>query len=146
MRAGLRLPALVVTLGLLAGCSDPAGAARREAAAARKASPAASPTATPTPAGRRAPARARARARARAWRQAAGTTRTARGLRVHTGAFAGGRIPVLVTDVAGQATRSVDATTTPQAITVGRYTLTGLKATRSRRTATYGIAFHYRRR
>lgn len=142
MRAGLRLPALVVALGLLAGCSDPAGAARREAAAARKKSPAASPTATPAPAGRRAPAGARARS----WRQAAGTTRIARGLRVRAGAFTAGRIRVLVTDVAGHVTRSVDATTTPQAVTVGRYTLTGLKVARSRRTATYGIAFHYRRR
>jgi hypothetical protein len=139
MRAGLRLPALVVTLGLLAGCSDPAGAARREAAAARKSSPSASPTATAGPAKRAARARPE-------WRQAAGTTRTAHGLRVRTGAFADGRIRVVFTDVAGHATRTADAAATPQTITVGRYTLTGLRAARSRRTATYAIVFHYRRR
>ena len=44
MRGGVRLPAVVVVIGLLAGCSDPAGAVRRERAAARKSSP--SPTAT----------------------------------------------------------------------------------------------------
>lgn len=139
MRAGLCAPALVVTLGLLSGCSDPAGAARREAAAARGKSPSASPTPARTPAGRRAQARL-------AWRQAAGTTRTAHGLRVRTGAFAGGRIRVVLTDVAGHAARRVDATTTPQAVTVGRYTVTGLRVARSHHAATDGVAFHYRRR
>ncbi len=139
MRGGLRLPALIIMLGLLAGCSDPAGAARREAAAARKKSASASPTATSAPVKRHARARA-------AWRQSAGTTHTAHGLRVRTGAFADGRIRVVLTDVAGHATRTVNASTTPQTVTVGRYTLTGLKVAHARRAGVHGIAFHYRRR
>lgn len=139
MRHGLRLPGLVATLGLLAACSDPGGAARREAAAARKDAPLASPTAARTPVKRRAQLRS-------VWRQAAGTTRTERGLRVRTGAFMDGRIRVVFTDVAGHASRRVDATAAPQAVTVGGYTLTGLRVAGSARAAAYGIAFHYRRR
>ena len=138
MRGGLRLPALIVTLGLLAGCSDPAGAARREAAAARRKSASASPTAVATPAKRHARRRF-------TWRQAAGTVRTTHGLRVHTGAFTDGRIRVVLTDVAGHATRTVEAAVTPQTVAVGRYTLTGLRVARSRRAGVHGIAFHYRR-
>lgn len=139
MRGGVRLPALIVTLGLLAGCSDPAGAARKEAAAARRKSPSPRPSASRTTA-KRHPGTAGTR-----WWQPPGATRASHGLRVKTGALRGGHVKVLVTDVAGHASRLVTATGTPRALTVGGFALTGLKVSRSPESTAYGVGFRYRR-
>ena len=136
MRGGVRLPALIVTLGLLAGCSDPAGAARREQAATRKKSPSPHVTVSHGPAKRHA--------KAASWWQAAGTTRTVGGLRVKTGVLRAGRVKVVVTDVAGHAVRRITASAAPQSVTVGGFTLTGVKVGRSAKVGRYGVAFHYR--
>lgn len=136
MRGGVRLPAVIVALGLLAGCSDPAGAARREQAAARKRSPSPRATASHSPAKRHG--------KTAAWWQAAGTTRTAAGLRVRTGAVHAGQVTVVVTDVSGHVGRRITASATPQSVTVGHFTLTGLKVSRSAKLARYGVGFHYR--
>ncbi|GAA4627103.1 hypothetical protein GCM10023196_037980 [Actinoallomurus vinaceus] len=137
MRGGVRLPALIVTVGLLAGCSDPAGAARREQAAARKKSPSPHATASHKPAKRHA--------KAAAWWQAVGTTRTAGGLRVKAGALKAGRVKVIITDVTGHAERKLTASATPQPVTVGGFTLTAVKVSRSTKTGKYGVGFHYHR-
>lgn len=137
MRGGVRLPALIVTLGLLAGCSNPAGAARKETAVARKKSPSPRQTASHTTATQHP------RTTTAAWWQPAGTTRTSHGLRVKTGALRGGHMKVLVTDVTGHASRLVTAAATPRALTVGGFALTGLKVSRSQGNARYGIGFHY---
>ena len=136
MRGGVRLPALIVAVGLLAGCSDPAGAARREQAAARKKSP--SPQAT---ASHKA---AKRHAKAPSWWQAVGTAKTAGGLRVKTGALKAGRVKVVVTDVTGHAERRFTASATPQTVTVGGFTLTAVKVSRSTKVGKYGVGFHYR--
>jgi hypothetical protein len=135
MRGGVRLPALIVALGLLAGCSDPAGAARREQAAARKKSPSPRGTASRSPAKRHA--------KAAPWWQAAGTTRTAGGLRVRTGALRAGRVKILVTDVSAHASHRLTASATPQSVTVGGFTLTAVKVSRSAKVARYGVGFRY---
>jgi hypothetical protein len=137
MRGGVRLPALIVAVGLLAGCSDPAGAARREQAAARKKSP--SPHAT---ASHKA---AKRHTKAAAWWQAVGTAKTAGGLRVKTGALRAGRVKLVVTDVTGQAERRFTASATPQTVTVGGFTLTAVKVSRSTKVGKYGVGFHYHR-
>jgi hypothetical protein len=132
MRGGRRLPAVVVVIGLLAGCSDPAGAVRRERAAARK-------SATPTPTA------AAKKAHAPAWWQAPGTVRTAKGLRVHTGVLRAGRMRVSITDVAGRTSRTITATARPHDAVVGHFTLTAVKVAKSAKTGAYGVTFHYRR-
>ncbi|MCO6004990.1 hypothetical protein NE236_08350 [Actinoallomurus purpureus] len=136
MRGGIRLPALIVALGLLAGCSDPAGAARREQAATRKKSPSPHATASHKPAKRHA--------KAAPWWQAVGTTRTAGGLRLKTGALKAGRVKVIVTDVTGHAERRFTASATPQSVAVGGFTLTAVKVSRSTKTGRYGVGFRYR--
>ncbi|GAB3968394.1 hypothetical protein GCM10029978_037740 [Actinoallomurus acanthiterrae] len=138
MRGGVRLPALIVAFGLLAGCSDPAGAARREQAAARKKSP--SPQATAShKAAKRHPGKAAS------WWQAVATAKTAGGLRVKTGALKAGRVKVVVTDVTGHAERRFTASATPQSVTVGGFTLTAVKVSRSTKVGKYGVGFHYHR-
>lgn len=136
MRGGVRLPAVIVALGLLAGCSDPAGAARREQGTARKRSPSARATASHSPAKRHA--------KTGAWWQAAGTTKTTAGLRVQTGAAHAGQVKMIVTDVSGRASRRFTASTTPQSVKVGHFTLTGVKVSKSAKAARYGVGFHYR--
>lgn len=133
MRGGRRLPALVVVVGLLAGCSDPAGAVRRERAAARKTS-SPSPTATPK------------KAISGTWWQAPGTVKTVNGLRIHTGALHPGRLRVAIADVNGHAARTITVTTTPHGVLIGHYALTGVKLAMSPKTGTFGVSFHYRRR
>lgn len=133
MRGGLRLPAMVVTVGLLAGCSDPAGAVRRQrVAAAKKASPTASPGAAK-------------KAHATSWWQAPGKIRTVNGLRVHTGSLRTGRMNVVITDVDSHAARTIHATVRPHGATVGRFTLTSIKVAKNAKTGVFGVAFHYRR-
>ena len=134
MRGGVRLPAMIAAIGLLAGCSDPAGAVRRErAAASRKASASPSPSATK-------------KAHASSWWQAPGRVRTANGLRVHTGGLRTGRMKVSITDVAGNAARTVVATVHPHGATVGRFTLTSIKLAKNPKTGAYGVGFRYRTR
>lgn len=133
MRGGRRLPAVVVVIGLLAGCSDPAGAVRRERAAARR-SPSPTPSATAK------------KPHAASWWQAAGTIRTAHGLRVHTGALRTGRMRVAITDLAGHASRTITATTRPHGALIGNFALTAVKVAKSPEAGTYGVSFHYRRR
>lgn len=134
MRGGVRLPAMVVTIGLLAGCSDPAGAVRRQrAAAARKASPSASPDATPRP-------------HASAWFQTPGRIHTANGLRVHTGGLRAGRMKVAITDVRTRAARTIVATDRPRGAVIGAFTLTSIKIAKNAKTGAYGVSFHYRHR
>jgi hypothetical protein len=134
MRGGVRLPAMAVTIGLLAGCADPAGAVRRErAAAARKASPSASPGATTKP-------------HAVAWWQAPGRIHTANGLRVHTGGLRAGRMRVAITDVRTRAARTIVTTAHPHGAVVGDFTLTGIKLAKNAGTGAYGVTFHYRHR
>jgi hypothetical protein len=138
MRGGLRLPALVVVIGLLAGCSDPAGAVRRERAAARKSSPSPRPSAPVTP--------KKPHHRTVAWSQAPARTKTSGGLRVRTGALRSGRIRIVVTDLRDHVSRTLTVTALPHAATVGRFTLTGIKVVKSPQTGAYGIGFHYRSR
>jgi hypothetical protein len=127
---------LIVAVGLLAGCSDPAGAARREQADTRKKSPSPRGTATHAPAKRHA--------KGTPWWQAVGTTRTAGGLRVKTGALKAGRVKVIITDVTGHASRKITASATPQSVTIGGFTLTAVKVSRSDKVARYGVGFRYR--
>ena len=136
MRGGVRLPAVVVTIGLLAGCSDPAGAVRRERAAARKSSPSPSPTAA---------SKKKPQHRTTAWWQAPGHLKTANGLRVRTGALRTGQMRVAITDVGGGASRTITASATPHGATIGHFTLTGVKVAKSPKSGTYGVTFHYRR-
>ncbi|WP_285576685.1 hypothetical protein [Actinoallomurus iriomotensis] len=133
MRGGVRVPAAIVAIGMLAGCSDPAGAVRRERTAARKASP--SPSAS-----------ASAGHQAAIWWQAPGGLKTASGLRVHTGALRSGRMRVAITDVAHRTHRTITATTVPHGATIGQFTLTGIKIAKSPKAGTYGVTFHYRQR
>lgn len=123
---------MIVAIGMLAGCSDPAGAVRRERAAARKASP--SPSASAS-AGHRTAA---------TWWQAPGGLKTAGGLRVRTGALHAGRMRVAITDVAHRTHRTITATTVPHGATIGHFTLTGVKVAKSHKAGTYGVTFHYR--
>ncbi len=138
MREGLRLPAVAVAvvalIGMLAGCGDPAGAVRRERAAARKSSPSPTPAAAPK------------KAHAATWWQRPDSLRTANGLRVHTGALRTGRMRVAVTDVAGHASRTVTASAEPHGAVIGHFTLSGVKLGKSAKTGAYGVTFHYRRR
>jgi hypothetical protein len=129
MRGGGRLTAVVVAIGLLAGCSDPSEAVRRERAAARKSSP--SPTAKKP--GHRA-----------AWWQAPGGVKTTDGLKVRTGPLHGGRIKVTLTDVTGHTTRTVVASAKPHGAMVGHFTLTGIKVAKS--AGKNGVTFRYRHR
>jgi hypothetical protein len=131
MREGLRLPAVVVVIGLLAGCSDPAGAVRRERAAARKSSP--SPSVTPT------------RAATKTWWQAPGRVKTAGGLRVRTGALHPDLLKVAVTDVNGHVARTITASSRAHGAVIGHFTLTGVKLAKSPKTGTYGVTFRYHR-
>ncbi|MFB9837413.1 hypothetical protein [Actinoallomurus acaciae] len=133
MRGGAGLPAMIVAIGMLAGCSDPAGAVRRERAAARKASP--SPSAS-----------AGAEHHAATWWQTPGGLKTAGGLRVHTGALHAGRMRVAITDVAHRTHRTITATTVPHSATIGHFVLTGVKVAKSPKAGTYGVTFHYRQR
>ena len=134
MRGGLRLPAVVVAIGLLAGCSDPPGAVRRERAAARKSAPSPRPVASK-----------KAQHHTATWWQAPDGVKTANGLRVHTGALRAGQMKVAITDVGGHVRRTITATTAPHGATIGRFTLTGIKVAKSPRTGTSGVTFHYRR-
>jgi hypothetical protein len=136
MRGGVRLPAMIVTvivtIGSLAGCSDPAGAIRKERAAARKSSPSPSASATKAP--------------APVWSQAPGKVRTAGGLRVHTGALHAGRMKVTVTDVNAHVGRTIVASARAHGATVGHFTLTGVKVAKNAKTGVYGLTFRYRHR
>jgi hypothetical protein len=133
MRGGVRLPALVAVIGLLAGCSDPAGAIRRERAAARKHSPSPRPSAP-------------AKHPAMAWWQAPGGTKTSGGLRVRTGALRNGRVRMVVTDVRHHVSHKVTASATPHAVTVGRFRLTEIRVAKSPKTGASGVGFRYRAR
>ena len=136
MRGGVRLPALAVAIGLLAGCSDPAGAVRRErAAAARKATPSPSASAAKKP-GHHAPT----------WWQAPGGTKTAGGLHVRAGALSAGRMRITVTDIEGRVSRTLVATAKARGAIVGRFALTGIKVAKHPKTGAYGVTFHYHRR
>jgi hypothetical protein len=128
---------MIVAIGLLAGCSDPAGAVRRERAAARKASASAHPGGAAAKGGHR---------RAAAWWQAPGTVRTADGLRVHTGALRGRRMRVAITDVGGHAARTITVTAVPHGAVIGRFTLSGAKIAKSPKNGAYGVTFRYRHR
>lgn len=132
MRGGRRLPAVVAVIGLLAGCSDPAGAVRREHAAATRRSP--SPT----------PGTVAKKAHTLTWWQAPGTVKTAHGLRVHTGALRTGRMRVAIADVAGHASRTITATTRSHGVSIGHFALTAVKVATSPKTGTSGVTFHYR--
>jgi hypothetical protein len=136
MRQGLRLPALIVAAGLLAGCSDPAGAVRRERAAhaltARPSAPPTRPATTPTP------------ARPASWWQGPSLIKSAHGLRVQTGSLHAGRMRVMVTDLTSRTSRRFTATIAPRAGRIGRFTLTSARLVRSPRTHTYGLGFRYR--
>jgi hypothetical protein len=124
---------MVVAIGLLAGCSDPDGAVRRERAAARKSSP------TPRPvASKKAPHHGAT------WWQAPDGVKTANGLRVRTGALRTDRMRIAIIDVGSHARRTITATATPHGATVGRFTLTGIKVAKSPKTGTTGVTFHYR--
>lgn len=138
MRGGRRLPALMVAVGLLAGCGDPAGAVRRERAAARAHSPSPTPS-SPSP----APVTPQ-RAAGHAWWQAPSTFKSAHGLRVHTGALRGGRMRVIVTDLTDRASRSFTATAQPHAVKAGHFALSDVKISRSAKTKAYGFGFRYR--
>jgi hypothetical protein len=127
---------MVVAIGLLAGCSDPSEAVRRERAAARTSSPSARPAATAAPQGKHR--------KTAVWWQAPGGLKTANGLRVHTGALRTGRMRVTITDVAGHTARTITATTVPHGATIGHFTLTNVKIAKSPKSGTYGITFHYR--
>src|SRR5437588_1714340 len=118
MRGGIRLPAVVVTIGLLAGCSDPAGAGRRERAAARRSSPSPSPTAT---------SKKQSQHRTTTWWQAPGHQKSANGLRVRTGALLNGKMRLAITDTEGGASRTITASATPHGATIGHFALTGIK-------------------
>lgn len=118
--------ALVIAVGLLAGCSDPAGAARREHAAGPKKSP------SPTPS---AP-------RAQSWWQAPRTTRTVGAFRVRTGALhSGHRMKIIVTDLGSHASRLLTASPRPHGALVGRYRLTRIRVLA--RSGHYGVGFRY---
>jgi hypothetical protein len=130
MRGGGRLTAVVVAIGLLAGCSNPSEAVRRERAAARTASP--------------PPAAAKKPGHRPAWWQAPGGVKTTDGLKVRTGPLHGGRVRLTLTDVAGHATRTVVASTKPHGAVVGQFTLTGIKVVKS--AGKNGVTFRYRHR
>ena len=134
MRGGLRLPAVVVVIGLLAGCSDPAGAVRREHAAARKSSPTPTPGVTPK------------KAATATWWQAPGKVKTANGLRVHTGALHPDLLRVAITDVNSHTARTITATSHPHGALIGHFALTGVKLAKNPKTGVYGVTFHYHRR
>lgn len=131
MRGGLRLPAMVVVIGLLAGCSDPAGAVRRERVATRKPSPSPTPEATSK------------HVATTTWWQAPSKIKTANGLRVHTGALHPNRMLVAITDVRGHTARTITATSTPHGAVIGDFTLTGVKIAKSPKAGTYGVTFRY---
>jgi hypothetical protein len=133
MRGGVRLPALVAVIGLLAGCSDPAGAIRRERAAARRHSPSPRPPAS-------------AEHPAMAWWQAPGGTKTSGGLRVRTGALRDGRVRIVVTDVRRHVSHAVTASAVPRTATVGRFRLTEIRVAKSPKTHRLGVGFRYRTR
>ena len=135
MRGGVRLPAMVVAIGLLAGCSDPAGAVRRERAAARKSSPSPQKTAKSK----------KAQHHSAVLYLAPGVVKTAHGLRVRTGALRAGRIKVAFTDVSSHARRTITVTSAPRNLVVGHFALTGVKLAKST-SATYGVTLHYRSR
>jgi hypothetical protein len=136
MRGGLRLPAMVVAIGLLAGCSDPAGAVRRERAAARKASPSPHKTAKSK----------KAQHRSAVLFLGPGVVKTTHGLRVRTGALRTGQIKVAFTDVGSHARRTITATSTPRNLIVGHFALTGVKLAKSTSSVAYGVTLHYRSR
>jgi hypothetical protein len=127
---------MVVAIGLLAGCSDPAGAVRRERAAARKSSP--SP--------QKAAKAKKAQHRSAVLFLGPGTVKNAHGLRVRTGALRAGQIKVAFTDVNSHARRMVTATSTPRNLIVGHFALTGVKLAKSTSGSTYGVTLHYRSR
>ena len=142
MRGGIRLPALVVAIGLLAGCSDPAGAVRKQNADARKTSPSPRPSRS---AGRKSGGRPAA-ATAATWWQAPSSMKTDAGLKVHTGKLRAGRIRVIVLDMAGRQRRATFATARPHRLIVGHFTLVGIRVAKSPQTGAYGVGFRYRAR
>lgn len=124
--------ALVIAAVLLAGCSDPAGAARREQGAARRSPP------RPTAASHAAP-------QARSWWQMPRTTRTVGTLRVRTGALhRGPRMKIIVTDLGSHASRQLTASTRPHGALVGGYALTRIRIVGN--PGRYGVRFRYRTR
>jgi hypothetical protein len=139
MRGGRRLPALMVAIGLLTGCSDPAGAVRRERAASRAHS-----TPSPKPSSPSPTPTSTQRAAGRAWWQAPSTIRSVHGLRVHTGALRDGRIRVIVTDLTDRASHSFTATTQPRTMKAGHFTLAGVRVVKSPKTQAPGLGFRYR--
>jgi hypothetical protein len=120
---------------LLAGCSDPAGAVRRERAAARKSSPSPHKTATSK----------KAQHRSAALFLGPGVVKTVHGLRVHTGTLRAGQIKVAFTDVSSHARRTITVTSTPRNLVIGHFALTGVKLAKST-SATDGVTLHYRSR
>ncbi len=137
MRGGGRLPALVVTVGLLAGCSDPAGALRRQNAGTPKTSPRPSASARP---------RAQKSGAASDWWQAPSSTKAAAGLKVRTGRLRGGRIRMIILDVAGGKHRALIAAVRPRRMIVGHFTIAAIKVSKSPQTGAYGVAFRYKAR
>lgn len=119
---------------LLAGCSDPAGAARREQQQAARAHPTSPGSPRPSPA---AP-------RSRAWWQAAQTTRIVGPLRVRTGTLRGGRMKISVTDLGSHTRRLLTAAGRPNSAVVGRYVLSRIRITA--KLGRFGVAFRYRAR
>ncbi len=142
MRGGIRLPALVVVIGLLAGCSDPAGAVRRQNAAARTPSP--TPTRT-TPARKPGPEKG-LKAGAATWWQAPSSVKTEGGLKVRTGKLRAGRIRMIITDVNGRQRRATIAALRPHALIVGHFTVASIRISKSPQTGAYGVGFRYRAR
>jgi hypothetical protein len=127
---------MIVAIGLLAGCSDPAGAVRRERAAARKASPSPQKTAKSK----------KAQHRSAVLFLGPGVVKTAHGLRVRTGALRTGQIKIAFTDVNSHARRTITATSTPRNLIVGHFALTGIKLAKSNTGSAYGVTLHYRSR
>lgn len=139
MRGGVRLPALVVTMGLLAGCSDPAGAVRRERDEARKNSPSPRPSASATSQRKQA-------GRILGHWQGPSSTGTLGRLRIRTGRLRSGRIRVIATDLGGHVSVKLTATTHPRSAVVGHYRLTEVHVAKSASTGAYGVAFRARKR
>ena len=139
MRGGVRLPALVVTMGLLAGCSDPAGAVRRERDEARKNSPSPRPSASATS------QRKQASKILGHWMGPSATGTFGR-LKIRTGRLRSGRIRMIAADLGGHVSVKLTATTHPRAVVVGRYRLTEVHVAKSAATGAYGVAFHAHKR
>jgi hypothetical protein len=109
--------AVVAAVVLVAGCSDPMGAARRLASQSASRSPSASAKAT-----------SHGRHRVRHWRQRLHSTVFNKGLdlRVRASGLHGDRALITITDVKTKAVKRVHADVTPQSVVVGRYSIKSL--------------------